>query len=65
MFRERQREGEREGEKHGWVASHTHLDQPDWDLGTHPDWEAHRLPSILRDDTQPTEPHWSGLFTKS
>ena len=29
--------------------------------GTYPDWESNQRPFVLRDDAQPTEPHWSGL----
>ena len=29
--------------------------------GTCPDWALNQRPFALREDTQPTEPHWSGL----
>ena len=48
IFRERGGEGEREGEKHL--------------SGTHPDQGSNQRTFTLRDNVQPTEPHWSGCL---
>ena len=66
MFRERGKEGER-GEKHRCeretsIGCLSHASS--WGLGHNPGmcsaWELSWLPFVLRDEAQPTEPHWSG-----
>ena len=47
-------------EKHQLGAFRTHPDQTH-NPGMRPAQESNRQPVVLRDDTQPTEPHWLGL----
>ena len=50
-------------EKHPLVASCMHPDEGQTqNSGMCPDWESNQQPFSLRDDTQPTEPHQSGLL---
>ena len=68
-FRERVKEGEKEGEKQ-WSERETmisclsHVPQSGtqtYNAGKCPDQESNRRPFVWWDDSQPTEPHWSGL----
>ena len=53
-------------EEHRLVASCRRADQgpskPAGDLGTCPDQGSNWRLVALKDDAQPTEPHWSGFF---
>ena len=61
IFREKGREGEREGAKHQLIASHTPPTQElSCNPGLCPDPESKLRPFGVQ-DTQPTEPHQSGL----
>ena len=49
-------------EKHWSIASHTHPNQgPTHNPDMYPEWESNWWHFALWDDTQPTEPHQSGL----